>query len=108
MDLIKEDFNVLTIVELLQNVWCYSDAIAEKGERTLEFYFNYRQWCEELLFEKCYYNELPGCNFVLIKIKERKSLYPPGASANEENYWKFLRGVKNVNRNVLDKLSTIN
>ena len=46
----KEDFTDLTIVELLQNVWCYTDTIHESGERIPGFVFNFNRYCEELVF----------------------------------------------------------
>ena len=52
MILTKEYFSDLTIVEPLQNVWCYTDTIHESGERTPGFIFDYNRYCEKLLFEK--------------------------------------------------------
>ena len=103
MILTKEDFFDLTIVELLQNVWCYTDTIHENGKYTPGFIFDYNRYCEELLFEKWRYHELPRCRFILYKIKEQKSLHNHGASADSERYLEFLHGLKKIDHTNLDK-----
>ena len=42
MILIKQDFKDLSIVELLQNIWCYckrTNELTERGEQIPYFYF---------------------------------------------------------------------
>ena len=104
----KEDFTDLTIVELLQKVWCYTDTIHESGERIPGFIFNFNRYCEELVFEKWPYHELSRCSFISNKIKEQKSLYNPGSPADYERYLEFLRGLKKIDQTNLDKLSSFN
>ena len=53
MVLTKEDFEDLTIFQLLQNVWCYVDSV--KNIERAKYWFwlpNYKKWCEEYLEEK--------------------------------------------------------
>ena len=77
-------------------------------KKTPEFVSNYRRWCEERPLEKWPDNELPKSNFVLSKIKEQKSLFCPGPAAASKRYLNFLRGLKNINGIVLDKLYSFN
>ena len=90
----------------LQNVWHYSDSVIylEEREKDLpEYLINYLKWNEDIIFERWDYSELPGCFFVLRKIKEQKRLFNPGACCNEESYMNFLKGVRKVYRNSLEK-----
>ena len=101
--LTKEDFSDLTIAELLQSLWCYTDTIHESGKGSAGFIFDYNCYCEELIFEKWRYHELPRCRFILNKVKEQKSLYNPGAPADSERYLEFLHGLENIDETNLDK-----
>ena len=90
----------------LQNVWHYSDSVIylEEREKDLpEYLIIYLKWNEDIIFERWDYSELPGCFFVLRKIKEQKRLFNPGTCCNEESYMNFLKGVRKVYRNSLEK-----
>ena len=97
MVLTKEDFDDPTVCELLQNVWCYSDSIIERGDGVKRWLFDYLRYCEEHLEDK-WCDQLPDLNFVLKKIKSQKGLFNPRAPANADNYINFLRGLKNIER----------
>ena len=48
--LTKEHFAELTIVELLQNIWDYADAVKTSEHAKYWFWLSsYRRWCEECL-----------------------------------------------------------
>ena len=97
MVLTKEDFSDLTVCELLQNAWCYSETIIERGDKTKQLLFDYLRYCEEDLEDK-WCDQLPDLNFVLKKIKSQKVLFNPGAPANADNYMNFLCRFKIIER----------
>ena len=98
MVLTKDDFEDLTILQLLQNIWCYVDSI--KNIERAKYWFwlpNYKKWCEEYLKEKwapC----LLKLKFVLKKINNLHPLYYPRAPGEEEKYMEFLVKVKDIKR----------
>ena len=94
MVLTKEDFSDLTVCELLQNVWCYSDTTIERGDKTKQWLFDYFCYCEE---DK-WCDQLPDLNFVLKKIKSQKGLFNPGVPGNADNYMNFLCELKSIER----------
>ena len=97
MVLTKEDFGDLQIFDLLQNVWCYNDELKNNERyKSCVWLQDYLFWSEQYLFVK-WCHELPSLSFVLKKIKEQRSLFYPGATANCEKYMEFLLEVKNVN-----------
>ena len=109
MILIKQDFKDLSIVELLQNIWCYckrTNELTERGEQIPYFYFFYQKWNEDICLAKWDRKNLPSFCFVLCKIKKGKQLFCPGSAANAENYFNFLCGLKNVMRNIIQKQYT--
>ena len=69
-----------------------------------DYLVQYLNCNEDIIFERWDYDELPGCVFVLKKLREQKELYNPGACCNEENYMNFLKGVKNIYCNTLNKI----
>ena len=96
MVLTKDDFEDLTILQLLQNIWCYVDSI--KNIERAKYWFwlpNYKKWCEEYLEEKqapC----LLKLKLALKKINNLHPLYYPGAPDDEEKYMEFLVKVKDI------------
>lgn len=95
MVLKKEDFYDLDIFELMQNVWCYTDTVVERGEKTWQFIYDYCHWCEEILQEKWPEgNELPPCNFVIDKLKKQENEFYPGLIDNDKKFIEFSRKVK--------------
>ena len=91
----KEDFYELGIFELIQNVWCYSNTIAERGEQAWPFTYDYRRYCEEILQEKWPKgDELPPRDFVIEKLKKQEDEFYPGPIADSKKYLDFLHKVK--------------
>ena len=102
----KEDFDDLSLAEIMQNVWDYSHTIIERGEKTPQFVRDYCRWCEKILFKKwSEHNELPSCEFVLDKLKKQKKLFYPSLLDAFEEYLGFLRGLKKEDENVLNEFN---
>lgn len=92
---LKKDFYDLGTFNLMQNVWCYCDTIAERGEKTWQFIYDYWRWCEEILQEKWpEADEVPPCNFVINKLKKQGDNFYPGLIVNRKNYLEFLHKIE--------------
>ena len=96
----KEDFTELTIFQLLQNVWCYTDSI--KNIERAKYWFwlpNYKNWCEEY-FEEKWTPCLRRLKFVFKKINGLHPLYHPGGFDDKERHMEFFVRVKDIKRKI--------
>ena len=101
---IKEDFAELTVPELLQHLWEYTDSL--KNNERAKYWFwvlKYKLYCEEHLRGK-WRPYLQKLNFVLKKINELNILYCLGTFNDSEKYMEFLTKVKDERKRIRSRV----
>ena len=75
------DFSNLSVVEYLQNFWCYADPWYRENEKINECFL-----INSELMAKTWPKEFSNINFDLSRIRKQGEFFHPGAPADEKNF----------------------
>ena len=103
--LTQDDFAELTVLELLQHLWEYTNSFKNiEGAKYWLWLAMYKLYFEGHLREElrpCF----PKLNFVLKRINELNIFYYPGTVIDSEKYMEFLTRVKDERKSIHSRLS---